>query len=149
MTDNQFTLDLDLLDGYAFTVTFGDPGVPDLLLDEPAPLGAGRGPNAARLLAAAIGNCLGASLVYCLRRAHIEPQRLHVRVDGALARNDRGRLRVGEIHVKIETEVAPDDRPRFERCLELFEDFCIVTESVRHGVGVTVEVDAAPVATPA
>jgi hypothetical protein len=31
------------------------------------------------------------------------------------------------------------------RCLGLFEDFCIVTESVRQGVRVDVEVETAPV----
>lgn len=35
------------------------------------------------------------------------------------------------------------------RCLELFEDFCIVTERVRRGIMVTVEVESAEVTAPA
>lgn len=33
-----------------------------------------------------------------------------------------------------------------ERCLDLFQDFCIVTESMRHCIAVDVTVEAAPVA---
>ena len=142
----RFALALTLQDGYAFTVDFGQQGVPDLLLDEPPPLGAGRGPNAARLLAAAIGHCLGASLLFCLRKSRIEVEELRATVEGTVVRNERGRLRVGAIRVKLAPEVAPGDRDRMGRCLELFEDFCIVTESVRQGIPVVVEVAAEPVA---
>ena len=109
-------------------------------------LGAGRGPSAARLLAAAIGHCLGASLLFCLRKSRIEVEELRTTVEGTVVRNERGRLRVGAIRAKLAPEVAPGDRDRMGRCLELFEDFCIVTESVRQGIPVVVEVAAEPVA---
>jgi organic hydroperoxide reductase OsmC/OhrA len=33
------------------------------------------------------------------------------------------------------------DRERMERCMQVFEDFCIVTQSVRKGVDVNVRVE--------
>ena len=53
--DESFSLTMDLEDGYRFLVDFEQDGVPGLLMDEPEPLGDGSGPNAARVLAAAIG----------------------------------------------------------------------------------------------
>jgi organic hydroperoxide reductase OsmC/OhrA len=143
---SRFALTLTLQDGYAFTVDFGQERVPTLLLDEPPPLGAGQGPNAARLLAAAIGNCLGASLAFCLRRSRIDLTGLRTVVEGTLVRNERGRLRIGEIRVKLAPDVPPEQRDRMERCLNLFQDFCIVTESVRQGIKVDVQVEGAPIA---
>jgi len=32
------------------------------------------------------------------------------------------------------------DRERMNRCLEIFEDFCLVTQSVRKGIDVQVDV---------
>jgi organic hydroperoxide reductase OsmC/OhrA len=143
--EKPFTLALTLRDGYAFSVDFEQEGIPPLLLDESPPLGVGRGPDAARLLAAAIGNCLGASLLYCLRKARVEVRGMHTTVEGTLVRNQRGRVRIGAIRVKLAPDVAPEQRDRVSRCLGLFEDFCIVTESVRQGVRVDVEVETAPV----
>jgi organic hydroperoxide reductase OsmC/OhrA len=140
---DRFALTLTLQDGYAFTVDFGREGIPDLEVDEPPPLGAGRGPNATRLLAAAVGNCLGASLLYCLRRSKIEVEGLRTMVEGTLVRNERGRMRIGEIRVTLAPEVTPEQRERMGRCRELFEDFCIVTESVRQGIKVEVAVEPA------
>lgn len=137
----SFTFTMDLQENYRFLVEFDQDGVPPLLLDEPEPLGEGAGPNAARMLAAAVGNCLSASALYCLRRAHIDVHGIHTTVSGSLERNDAGRLRIGGIAVRIEPVVDADDQPRMRRCLELFEDFCVVTQSVRHGIEVDVAVE--------
>ena len=142
----SFAFTMDLQDGYRFLVDFDQEGVPPLLLDEPAPLGEGAGPNAARVLAAAIGNCLSASALYCLRRARIDVHDLHTTVLGSLERNDAGRLRVKEIQVRLEPVVEESEQPRMRRCLGLFEDFCVVTQSVRQGIDVKVAVR--PISTP-
>jgi len=139
--DESFSFTMDLQDGYRFLVNFEQEGIPDLLMDEPEPLGDGTGPNAARVLAAAIGNCLSASALYCLRRARIEVHGIHTTVSGTLERNDAGRMRVSGIRVLIEPVVEDSEQPRMQRCLELFEDFCVVTQSVRAGINVEVDVE--------
>jgi organic hydroperoxide reductase OsmC/OhrA len=146
MSDQPFSVTLELKQGYTFEVDFDQAGLPPLVMDEPPPLGEGRGPNASRVLAAAVGNCLSASALYCLRRARIEVQGLRTVVTGRLARNERGRLRIGGLSVTLHLDLKPEDRSRIGRCLELFEDFCVVTESVRRGVDVAVRVEGVEIA---
>lgn len=138
MSHERFTAVLDLDRNYRFDVRLdGDPPV-EFQVDEAPPLGAGEGPNPARMLATAVGHCLGSSLSFCLGKARVELQGLRVKVEGTFTRNDRGRLRIGSLAVQLEPGLAPEDRARAARCLEVFEDYCIVTESVRAGVPVTV-----------
>jgi organic hydroperoxide reductase OsmC/OhrA len=146
----RFTVGLTLRDGYAFNVVFPDGDVPPMVVDELPPLGESNGPNPARLLAAAVGSCLSASLLFCLRKARIEVTQLRTTVDGSVVRNERGRLRIGGIRVRLAPEVPPAQRDRMGRCLDLFQDFCLVTESVREGIAVDVDVaNAAAGAVPA
>ena len=139
--DQSFDLTMELQDDYRFLVDFAQPGVPPLLLDEPEPLGDGDGPNAARLLAAAVGNCLSASVLFCLRRARIDVQGMRTTVSASPSRNEAGRLRLGGIAVRITPVVDAAEHGRMRRCLELFEDFCVVTQSVRSGIAVDVSVE--------
>lgn len=144
----QFTVSLALRDGYAFDVAFAEGEGPSLVVDELPPLGEAIGPNPARLLAAAVGSCLSASLLFCLRKSRVEIAQLRTTVDGTIVRNERGRLRIGGLHVRLAPDVTPEQREQMGRCLDLFQDFCIVTESVRDGIAVDVEVEEAPVAVP-
>ena len=140
---DRFTVDLSLRDGYAFNVEFGDGEGPPIVIDELPPLGEANGPNPARLLAAAVGSCLSASLLFCLRKSRIEVGELRTIVEGTVLRNERGRLRMGGIKVRLAPQITPEQRERMGRCLDLFQDFCIVTESVREGIAVDVEVQPA------
>lgn len=140
MSDETFSATLSLQDGYRYRVSFEQEGIPDLVVDEPPPLGEGTGPNAARLLAAAVGSCLSASLRYCFDRAQIEVLEMRTRVEGTLQRDERGRLRVGALRVRIEPRVGPEQTQRIGRCLDLFEDFCTVGQSVRRGIPLQVDV---------
>lgn len=140
MSHEGFEVTLRSRGGFEFGVEFDQPGAAELVLDEPPPLGEGAGPNAARILAAAVGHCLGASLTLCLRKARIDLQELRVTVSGSFVRNERGRLRIGGLAVTLEPDLPAEQRARMGRCLEVFEDFCIVTESVRQGIDVQVTV---------
>jgi len=144
MTEQVFDISLVLEDEYRFDVDFEMPDVPALRMDEPEPLGASEGPNAARLLAAAVGNCLSSSALFCLRKARVPVTGMRTEVRTTLGRNEAGRLRVHDVAVTLHPEVPDEDQARMVRCMDLFEDFCLVTESVRKGieVGVDVRVEA-------
>jgi uncharacterized OsmC-like protein len=127
---------------YEFVAEFPDLSTTPapLVLDEPAPLGSDRGPNAAALLGAAIGDCLAASLAFCLHKSRVNMDHLEADVVTHVSRNERGKFRITAIDVELKPEVDAADAGRLERCERLFEDFCIVTESVRHGIPVNVKV---------
>jgi uncharacterized OsmC-like protein len=143
---NEVTVSIELQDGYRFGVDFQMDGVQRLVMDEPAPLGTGDGPNASRVLAAAIANCLSASALFCLRKAHVDVRGMRTWATASMTRDEHGRMRVGAVDVQIQPEIAPADAGRIGRCLELFEDYCVVTQSVRAGLPVTVEVKPVPTA---
>ena len=127
---NTFTIRLEQERDYEFRVKFDWPDVDDLRVDEPAPLGSNRGPNAARLVAAAVANCLSASLFFCLRdKFKQRPGLLRAEVTGRLERADRGRLRIGGFDVAIHLTDRTESLPHLDRCAQQFEDFCVVTES--------------------
>ena len=129
--------------GYEFVAEFPDtPGAPSILFDEPEPLGGNRAPSAAAVLGAAIGNCLAASLTFCLRRAHFDVQDMTAQVTAHVAKNEKGRHRVQQVDVELEPTIggAGDN---LGRCTDLFEDFCIVTASVQHGIPVKVRLKGA------
>ncbi len=130
--------------GYRFEVDFDDGSGTTLQMDEPEPLGEGSGPNAARVLASAIGNCLSASLLFCLQRARIDVEDVTTHVTGSIVRNENGRLRLGPLKVRIEPKTEAVTPARLSKCLEIFEDFCVVTASARAGLVVDVEVATHP-----
>ena len=139
----EFAVTLTLERGYRFAVDAHLPGVAPFAIDEGAPLGEGSAPDPSRVLASAMASCLGSSLLFCLGKSRVTVRGLRVEARGTMTRNERGRLRVGHLAVSLHPDVAPEDAPRMARCLELFEDFCVVTESVRHGIPVDVTVESA------
>jgi hypothetical protein len=55
-----------------------------------------------------------------------------------VTRNEKGRFRVSGIDVELTPAFASTEPVRLERCEGLFEDFCTVTASVKHGIPVHV-----------
>jgi uncharacterized OsmC-like protein len=134
------TVSLSFGEGYRARATFESvPGAPSLLLDEPPPLGGAAGPNAMDLLAAAIGNCLGASMLFCMQRSRAPIGGLQATITTHTARNEENRIRIDRVDVQLRVTGA-EDAAKLARCSGLFEDFCTVTASIRAGVTVNVSV---------
>ena len=140
MSENiEFSFSLEQQEDFAFLIRF-DNGLPPLLADEPAPLGKGAGPNPSRLLAASIANCLSASLLFALRKFKNRPGPIVTSVKARMERNEQGRLRVGGVSVAIQIDSPAESLEHLDRVLEQFEEFCVVTQSVRSGFPVEVTV---------
>jgi uncharacterized OsmC-like protein len=139
MTDEVVRVDLTQQADYRFSVRFG-ANVPDLLADEPPPLGSGAGPSPVQLLAAAVGNCLSDSLLFALRKFKQSPEPLRCSVEAGVGRNEQGRLRVLTLKAVLTLGVPASSLDHLDRVLSQFESFCTVTQSVGEGIAVTVEV---------
>lgn len=128
---------------YEFVAEFPDlPDGPAILFDEPPPFGEDRAPNAAAVLGAAVGNCLAASLAFCLRKSRVDLDGLAAHVATHVARNGAGNLRISGIDVELVPEIGAAHAAQLDRCEHLFEDFCVVTQSVRQGIPINVAVHA-------
>ena len=123
-------------------------GVSDLILDEPAPIGNSSGPNPSRVLAASLGTCLSASLLFCMQKAKVGVNGIQTRVRTELTRNEKGRLRIEGMKVAIKVDSKAGEGKGIARCEKIFKDYCVVTESVKSGIPVEVEVTAQEVHSP-
>ena len=141
MSEKSIETKLRLIEGYKFDVNFDVDYLPNLVADEPKPIGEGSGPNAPRLLAAAVGQCMSSSLIYCLKKARIPINNIETTVKTNLFKNEKGRTRIKNIDIQILLEIDEEHKSRLNRCLTIFEDYCTVTQSIRNGIQVNIKVN--------
>ena len=140
--EKTFQVSLTRGEGFGFHVDFQLEGVEGLEMDEPQPVGRGNGPNASRVLAAAVGNCLAASLLFCLEKSRVPVGSLEARVEGTMRRNEAGRWRIVELNVELRPELdVKEYEKQFQRCLDLYRDFCIISSSIEQGIPIRVSVN--------
>ena len=132
--EGRFTIHLEQREGFLINVAFDWKRAPDLLMDEPPPLGEQQGPNASRLLAAAAANCLSASLLYCVFKEEPPEHCLRAEATCIMIRNEKKRQRIGGLEIRLILADVVTQSPRFARCKTLFEDFCVVSASIRQGI---------------
>ncbi len=137
--DKGFHVKIKHIEDYRFEIEFDKESMNNMVSDETEDIGGSEtGPNPSRMLAAATLNCLMASLLFCLRKKRIEPKKLEGEVKANTTRVD-GRLRITKLSVQIKPEV--DEKRKLESCIDIFEDYCVVTQSIRKGIDVDVEVE--------
>ncbi|TWT17946.1 OsmC family protein [Luteimonas wenzhouensis] len=138
--DSPIRIHLEQDGDFAFRVEFQDTTLAPLLTDEPPPLGHDRGPNPSRMLLAAVANCLAASLLFALRKHRNAPGPLRAEIIAVPQRNPQGRWRIPSAAVTLHLPGHNADYQALDRVLAQFEDFCVVTQSVRQGIEVEVTV---------
>jgi uncharacterized OsmC-like protein len=139
MSEKKIVVHLTQEQDYRFQIAFGEE-VPGLTGDEPAPLGAGKGPSPVQLLAAAVGSCLSDSLLFALRKFKQSPEPLRCEVQADVGRNPEGRVRVLHLRAMLTLGVPAGQLQHLDRVLDQFEQFCTVTQSVGQGIPVSIEV---------
>jgi uncharacterized OsmC-like protein len=139
MTEKTIRVELSQRHDYRFDIAFGDD-MPVLTSDEPAPLGTGLGPSPVQMLCAAVGNCLSDSLLFAFRKFKQAPEPIQCVVTAEVGRNEDNRLRVLRMNAQIRMGVAASTLAQVDHVLAQFEEFCTVTQSVRQGIPITVEV---------
>jgi uncharacterized OsmC-like protein len=135
----QITVSVTRQENYRFLVDFGE-AMAQMIADEPPPLGQDAGPSPSQLLAAAVANCLSASLLFAFGKYKEDPGQVVAVAEATIDRNDQNRLRVTHIHARLTLGVAPESLGHLDRALAQFEDFCTVSQSVRAGVPLTIGV---------
>ncbi|MCK4844339.1 MAG: OsmC family protein [Candidatus Heimdallarchaeota archaeon] len=142
--EKEFTYEINMekLENYKFLVDFGRESIPSLLMDETKDIPGGEetGPTASMLMGAAVGNCLSASLVFCLSKKRVNLENLKTKITLKRKRNDKGYWSISEIVVDLQPEIAEEDRKRFDQCVEIFRNYCIVSNSIETGIPLTVNI---------
>lgn len=128
-------------DGYRFRVDFNIDDVPPFYMDEPEPVGEESGPNASKVLAATLANCLSASLLFCLQKSRVKVGDIRASSKGTMRRNEEGRWRIAEMTIEITPEVDKEYESKMERCIQIFEDYCVISQSVREGIPLDVRIN--------
>ena len=139
MAEKTITVELRQRSNYQFDIEFSE-GMPQLMSDEPAPLGEGKGPSPVQMLAASVGNCLSDSLFFALAKFKQKPEPIHTIVNALVGRNAEGRMRVLHMDAQIHLGVEASKLEHLDRALEQFQEFCTVTQSVGQGIPIHIRV---------
>ena len=139
MAEKTITVELRQRSNYQFDIEFNE-GIPQLMSDEPAPLGEGKGPSPVQMLAASVGNCLSDSLFFALAKFKQKPEPIHTTVNAMVGRNAEGRMRILHIEAKIHLGVEASKLEHLDRALEQFQEFCTVTQIVGQGIPIHIRV---------
>ena len=100
------------------------------------------GPNPSRMLGMAILGCLSASFIFCLKKRNLSIDDLKAEAEVNIARNQKGFWRVKKIDVNIDVKIDdPETRKRADQCRKMFEQYCVVTQAVREGIDVEVNLN--------
>ncbi|MFX0028358.1 MAG: OsmC family protein [Candidatus Hermodarchaeota archaeon] len=97
------------------------------------------GPSPAKLLGLSVLGCLAASFSFCLQKGGFSLPGLNGIAEVTIARNNKGFWRVNKIDIEMVPQIdTPEMRKRVNQCARFFEQYCIISESLRKGFEVNV-----------
>ena len=134
---------LSLESGMLFKCDLGEMKVKDCYVDEENFKEVDMlGPNPSRMLGLAVMGCLSASFIFCLKKRNFIIDDLKADAEITITRNEKGFWRVKRINVNIKSTINdPKTIKRADQCKKMFEQYCIVTQAVREGIDVDVNIE--------
>ncbi|MEJ2296093.1 MAG: OsmC family protein [Candidatus Lokiarchaeota archaeon] len=110
---------LSLEEGMIFKCELGEMKVEDCYVDDEHDTEASMwGPNPSRMLGMAVMGCLSSSFIFCLKKKGLSLDDLKTTAEVTIARNEKGFW-----------------------CKKFWQQFCLVTEAVREGIDVDVNLN--------
>lgn len=146
---HTFSMKMEKTGPMEFKTTFDKDHFPDLFFDEPPTAGGNDNyPNAVRILTAAVMNCLSASLTFCLTKSKLPMEQFELTATASTTtdRNEENRIRVKNIDVKLQPVFkneanSAEFKNKIQRCVSIFQDYCVVSASVKQGIDITTNVE--------
>jgi uncharacterized OsmC-like protein len=132
-------VELAHLDGCRFDVTYRTREG-ELLMEAPAPMGPGHGPEAVSAFVASATYCMASSLNYYLAKARVVPQELLARGHAEMRLTEEMFRRIERLDIDISIVVTEKEMKRLMRALERFTELCIITESIKGSFPINVRV---------
>lgn len=109
--------------------------------DEPEPMGTETAPSPVTYLFHSLVSCQLTALSKCLQKARIEEYQISAEAsfrfreeEGPEEMGQAAGLRADHIDVDLTLNVPEDQESRAQRCLEVFDQGCLVGQSLRAGV---------------
>ncbi|MFX1377321.1 MAG: OsmC family protein [Promethearchaeota archaeon] len=123
-----------------FKCDLGNPKIDNLYIDEQnKPEQKKKGTSPVKLLALSVLGCLTASYSFCLKKQGFSISGLKGKAEVIIARGDKGFWRVKKIDIEMIPKIdTPEMRKRADQCKKFFEQYCIISESLRTGFEVNV-----------
>jgi len=100
------------------------------------------GPNPSKLLALSVLGCLASSFTFCLQKKNFSLSDIEGTAVITSKRNHKGLWRLKNIDVKLNPKIDnPEIRKRADQCRESFEKFCVISESIREGIEIRINLE--------
>jgi len=131
---------IKLTENMIYKCDLGQINMDDLFIDETRKKRTDRiGPSPTKLLALSILGCLAACFEFCLQKKGFTLSDLDGRAEVTFARNEKNIWRIKKINVEFLPKIDnPEMRKSVAQCKRLFEQYCIITESLRKGIEIDV-----------
>lgn len=128
-------------------------GIHELRFDEPEYIDVGEDehPCPHDYLLATVGGCQLETLKQCLEKASVDEYNIEMEVESEKGKVEivddmpnTADIRITDIRSDITLEVAAEDEARANRCLDIFEAHCPISQSVEAGISLHTTSDFTP-----
>ncbi|UCC19418.1 MAG: OsmC family protein [Promethearchaeota archaeon] len=143
LTESKSEVGIKLEEEMIFKCDLGKIQMTDLFIDEQHKKSTDKiGPNPAKLLALSVLGCLAASFAFCLQKTNFSLSDLDGKAVIISKRNEKGFWRLQKLDIKLNPKIDnPEMRKRANQCIKFFEQYCIISESVRNGIDIDVKIE--------